>query len=191
MEQDIIKYIGNPEKTALVIWDVQKILVEHVFNKDEFLNNTKFLIAQAREHNIPVFFTKITLLPEKFESPARRLMMKQRTRNFQFTAEGLELAIEPEKEDIIILKNTASIFIGTNFEMMIRNIGIDTLIFTGIATEYGVESSARDAMNRGFYTIIAKDAVSSSNKEGHLRSLENMKQLVFVFSSKEISDMWK
>jgi nicotinamidase-related amidase len=190
MDKEIIKFIGNPSKTALIIWDVQKILVEHIFNKNEFLNNTNFLIEHARKHNIPIFFTKITPLPEKFESPVRRLMMKQRIRNFQFTPEGLELAIKPQENDIIIEKNTASIFIGTNFELMVRNAGIDTLIFTGIATEYGVESSTRDALNRGFYTIIARDAVSSSNKEAHFRSLENIQQLSFVLSSQEISDMW-
>jgi nicotinamidase-related amidase len=34
---------------------------------------------------------------------------------------------------------------------MLRNAGIVTIVFTGIATEFGVESRARDAFNRGFY----------------------------------------
>lgn len=61
-----------------------------------------------------------------------------------------ELTMSPEKDDIILNKNTASIFIGTNFEMMMGNAGIETLIFAGIATEIGVESSVRNAPNRGF-----------------------------------------
>ena len=52
------------------------------------------------------------------------------------------------KEEMVITKHTASIFIGTDFERMIRNAGITTIIFSGIATELGVESDARDALNR-------------------------------------------
>jgi len=44
---------------------------------------------------------------------------------------------------MVITKHTASIFIGTDFERMIRNAGITIIIFSGIATELGVESSTR------------------------------------------------
>jgi len=55
---------------------------------------------------------------------------------------------EEEEEEMVITKYTASIFIGTDFERMIRNAEITTVIFSGIATELGVESSARDALKR-------------------------------------------
>lgn len=58
----------------------------------------------------------------------------------------LPLAIHPRKEEAVITKHTTSIYIGTNFERLIRNAGKTTVIFTGIATELGVESSARDAL---------------------------------------------
>jgi len=190
MDMEIRKQIGDPSRTALIIWDVQRMLVNGIFNKEEFLRNTMSLVDQARKHRVPIFFTKITPLPERFESPVRRLLAKQRMRKFQLTAEGLELAIEPGEGDIVIHKNTASIFIGTNFEMMLRNAGIDTIVFTGIATEFGIESSGRDASNRGFYPLIAEDAVSSSDREAHERSLRNMQKLLFVFPSKEICEMW-
>ncbi|MEM0124505.1 MAG: isochorismatase family protein, partial [Candidatus Micrarchaeaceae archaeon] len=67
---------------------------------------------------------------------------------------------------------------------------IETLVFTGIATEIGVESSARDALNRGFYAVVAKDAVSSGDKEAHERSLANMQKLLLLASSKDIADIW-
>jgi len=43
--------------------------------------------------------------------------------------------IQPKHTDIVLEKPTASIFIGTNFEHMVRNHNVTTLIFTGIATE--------------------------------------------------------
>jgi nicotinamidase-related amidase len=94
-------------------------------------------------------------------------------------------ALHPEKGDIILEKPTASIFIGTNFEYMMRNRGIATLKFTGIATEIGIESSARDASNRGFYPVVS-DCVASMDKDAHERSLKKLDKIVMVKSSAEI-----
>ena len=94
--------------------------------------------------------------------------------------------IKPVDSDIVLEKSTASIFIGTNFEYLMRNRGITTLIFTGIATEFGIESSARDASNRGFYPVVVSDCVSSMDKEAHERSLKNMAKVVIVEKSADI-----
>ncbi len=103
---------------------------------------------------------------------------------------GLDFAIEPTQDDIVIPKNTASMFIGTNFEQLLRNAGITTIAITGIATEYGVESTARDAMNRGFVPVIITDAVSSFNQEGHNRSLENLKSMTILLKTEDIISKW-
>ena len=106
-------------------------------------------------------------------------------------ADGLELAIPPSGDDIVIPKNTASMFIGTNFEQLLRNARITTIVITGIATEFGVESTARDASNRGFFPVIITDAVSSYNQEAHYRSLENLKNLMILLKTEEIISIWK
>ena len=67
-----------------------------------------------------------------------------------------------------------------------RNRGITTLIFTGIATEFGIETSARDASCRGFYPVVVSDCVSSRDKEAHQRSLTNLEKLVIVKDSSAI-----
>ena len=95
-------------------------------------------------------------------------------------------SVKPQAIDLVLDKSAASIFIGTNFEYLMRNRGINTLIFTGIATEMGVESSARDAANRGFFPVVVSDCVSSSNKEAHERSLKNMERIVIVEKSEDI-----
>lgn len=73
-----------------------------------------------------------------------------------------------------------------HFEYMMRNRGITTLIFTRISTEFGIESSARDASNRGFYLVVVLDCVSSSDKEAHERSLRNLAKLIIVEKSRDI-----
>jgi nicotinamidase-related amidase len=70
------KEIVNPLKTALLVWDVQNRLVNNLFNNDIFLENTKKVVAKAREKGIPVIFLKSMPLPEKFESPTRKFLFK-------------------------------------------------------------------------------------------------------------------
>jgi nicotinamidase-related amidase len=182
-----LKDIIAPEHTALVVWDVQKMLVDRIYNKEEFTVNIDKLINKARERNMPVFFTKITPLPTRFESPARKYSYGKTGFNMsQIPKEMFDLVIDPRENEIVLSKNTASIFIGTNFELMARNSGIETIIIAGIATEIGVESTARDTANRGFYTIVCSDSSSSSDKDANDRSILNMRKMFDVLSTDEI-----
>ena len=177
----------SPTRTALIVWDVQEALVASIFNKEDFLRRTSQLIDRARMKGISIFYTKITPLPEKFESKARLIMWRGRGR---FEPGDIVKEVYPKEGDIVLNKNTASIFVGTNFEYMARNASFSSLVFTGIATEMGVESSARHASNLGFLPVIAKEAVSSSDKDAHLRSLANMGKLMPVLSNEEILSAW-
>jgi nicotinamidase-related amidase len=49
----------------------------------------------------------------------------------------------------------------------LRRRGIRTIVIGGIATNFGVESTARDAYERGYGQIFAEDAMSSVSAEGH------------------------
>jgi nicotinamidase-related amidase len=161
--------------------------VNNIYNKEEFLKNINKLIENARSKGMLIFFTKITPLPKEFESPARKYSSsKMKFKLSELPKEMFELAIEPKENEIVVNKNTASIFIGTNFELMCRNAGIETLIIAGIATEIGVESTARDAANRGFYVVVDSDASSSGDKEAHERSIQNMKKLFDVLPTEDI-----
>ncbi len=183
MDENVEKIIKNG-KLALIVWDVQEALVSRIFDKDEFLGNLQKLINKAREKGIPIFYTKITPLPEKFESPVRRLSGFGR-----FNPGDIVQEVYPEKEDIVLNKNTASIFTGTNFEIMTRNVGINTLLFTGIATEIGVETSARHAQTLSYFPVIIEDAVSSGDKDAHERSLKNMAKLMPVVKTGELLEI--
>ena len=168
------------EKSALIVWDVQEVLVSSIFNKDEFLSNLVKVIAKSRESGIPIFFSKITPLPEKYESPLRKAAGFS-----SFEPGDIVKEVYPQKTDVVLNKNTASIFIGTNFELMIRNSGINTLYFTGIATEMGVETSARHAQNLGFIPVIIQDAVSSRDREAHERSLKNLSKMLPIITTSD------
>jgi nicotinamidase-related amidase len=99
--------------------------------------------------------------------------------------------VQPAAGDIVLNKHTASIFIGTHFEYMMRNRSIETILFTGIATEIGVESSARDAGNRGFYNVVVSDCVSSASKEMHEMALKVLPRVCLVVPAAEIAACWQ
>jgi nicotinamidase-related amidase len=190
---NIIEEILDPSHTALVVWDVQHGTTKMIFNKEEFSRNLNSAVELARKLNIPIFFTPIQMLPKRFESPAIIYTLGKLgfDRLFeQFTAKDMDFTIKPKEDEMVINKHTASIFIDTGFERMLRNAGISAVVFTGIATEFGVESSARDAFNRGFYSVVVSDCVSSPYKEGHERSLENMRNLITIITSKELENVW-
>ena len=185
--------ILDPSHTALVLWDVLQAFEKIIFNKEEFSKNLNTIVELARKSNIPIFFTSVQTLSKRFESSANIYTVGKLgfDRLFEHFAPGdMDFAIKPKQEEIVINKHTASIFVDTGFERMLRNAGISTVVFTGIATEFGVESSARDAFNRGFYSVVVSDCVSSPDKNGHERSLENMKNLITIINSNELEIIW-
>jgi len=179
--EELRKYVKR-DNSVLVVWDVQEALVNSIFNRNEFLQKLSELISAARRYNVPIVYTKITPYPEKFQAPLFR--------GITFSPGDIVKEVYPQPGDVVLNKNTPSIFVGTNFELMLRNVGITTIVFTGISTEIGVETSARHARALGFLPVIAKEAVSSGDKEAHERSLANLQKLVLVLSNKEIIERW-
>ena len=196
-----LKEIIAPSHTALLVWDVQNLLVNGIFNKEAFLKDLKSLIEVARSKKIPIIYSKITPLPKDYESSFRTFMFMKRFKIKdpeklpRFLEPGtpeseISSDISPLDDDIVIEKNTASIFIGTNFEYLMRNRGINTILFTGISTEFGIASSARDSCNRGFYTVVVQDCVSSSNQKLHENTLEILNNICLVEPSQNIINEW-
>ncbi|AOV15959.1 hypothetical protein BJI67_01705 [Acidihalobacter aeolianus] len=82
--------------------------------------------------------------------------------------------VGPEDGDIVILKRQWGAFYGTDLDLQLRRRGIDTVILCGIATEIGVESTARDAYERGYRLVFAADAMNGRSVEGHENSLQRI-----------------
>ena len=196
-----LREIVDPEHTALVLWDCQNALVNNIFNREEYLANLKPLLAAARRREIPVIYTKITPLPAGYQSAwniyqgMKRFNVDDPKKIPVFMKPGspeaeISPALAPNEGEIILSKHTANIFFGTHFEQLMRFHGVQTILFTGIATEYGVEHSAREASIRGFYTIVVSDCVSSSDKTAHEMALKIMLRMCLVLPSKDIIKEW-
>lgn len=80
-------------------------------------------------------------------------------------------ALKPEANEMVIDKNTSSAFNSTGIEWMLRNMGIETLVVAGMATDMCVETTSRDAADRGFNVIIAEDASATFFPDHHRAAL--------------------
>lgn len=79
--------------------------------------------------------------------------------------------IKPDENDLVINKLSSGAFASSNIDAVLRNMNIETLFFTGCATELCVESTLREAVDRGYNGIIIEDACATFDQESHDASI--------------------
>lgn len=80
--------------------------------------------------------------------------------------------IDVQPADLQIRKRQWGAFYGTDLDLQLRRRGIRTIVLAGISTNVGVESTARDAYERGYNQIFVEDAMASPSAEAHANSLK-------------------
>jgi len=75
--------------------------------------------------------------------------------------------LTPTPSDVVITKRQWGAFYGTELDLQLRRRKIDTIVLCGIATDFGVESTARFAYEYGYQQIFAEDAMASRSDEQH------------------------
>jgi len=84
----------------------------------------------------------------------------------------------------------SSAFQDTEFELWLRSIGADTIIYTGVDTCICVENSIREGFNRGYDVILVKDAVASSWPDLHKATLMKVRgSFGLVLTTEQLIDM--
>ncbi len=73
----------------------------------------------------------------------------------------------PREGDVVITKKQWGAFYGTELDLQLRRRGIRTIVLCGIATNFGVESTARDAWERNYNLVFAEDAMSGLVEGAH------------------------
>ncbi len=80
-------------------------------------------------------------------------------------------ALAPAPGELVVDKNTSSAFNSTGFEWLLRNLEVETLVVAGMATDMCVETTARDAADRGFNVILVEDATATFFEHHHRAAL--------------------
>lgn len=91
----------------------------------------------------------------------------------------------PLPGEIVLDKTTSSVFLSTNADFLLRNMGVDTLIMTGVVTNNCVESSTRSAGDLGFRVLLVEDATAAWTQEGHDASIRHLDRNFAIVKSTE------
>src|ERR1019366_2617797 len=81
--------------------------------------------------------------------------------------------LSPSEDEILFPKTSSSVFISTNIDYVLRNLGTRYLIIAGCLTDQCVDSAVRDACDLGYLVMVPTDACVSLSAERHVWSLRN------------------
>jgi ureidoacrylate peracid hydrolase len=98
----------------------------------------------------------------------------------------------PEDSEYIIAKHRYSAFINTDLDLVLRSIGIKTIILTGIETNVCVESTARHGFMKDYYVVLLEDCVAAKGTAEHEATLFNIRNYFgAVTSSQKLIQAWQ
>lgn len=193
-----------PHQTAVVAIDIQNDFFspKGVFAAagrdmslaNQHLPNMVKLMTTAQANGIFTVFVRQLTLPEgKGDSPAWLRLKVRDGKSPDYTligSWGAEFCegIKPRASDPVVDKFRPDAFHRTNLDLILRSNGIQTVVLLGANTEGCVESTVRSCAHHDYYTVVAEDAVASSNVAYHDASLKLMRNRFLVGSTKEILD---
>ncbi|WP_296952054.1 isochorismatase family protein [uncultured Massilia sp.] len=156
-------------RTALVLIDLQNFnttrqLAPHP--ADRVVGNCVLLADEMRNRGGMVVFVRV-LLDELLPLPADNPMKKPGTPAPPPEALHFSPDAQVQAQDIVVTKRQWGAFYGTDLEQLLRRRHIKTIVLGGIATNFGVESTARAAFDQGFELVFAEDAMSSMEADAH------------------------
>jgi ureidoacrylate peracid hydrolase len=136
--------------------------------------------------------THFTLVPGKGGKPfisdhLRKLRPFLTKGDFAPNSFGQALIDDLQPADLSVEKVAFSAFYQSRLEYVLRQAGIETLIFSGIVTNGGVASTMRDAHVRGFHPVILSDGCAAFSKEAHEASIASLATIGEVATCAEIS----
>src|SRR5205085_6742587 len=79
--------------------------------------------------------------------------------------------IAPQGDEIVLHKTAGGVFSSTEIDYLLHNLGIETLIITGVVTNGCVETAVRDAADRSYKVILVPDACAAFSQELHDNAL--------------------
>jgi ureidoacrylate peracid hydrolase len=94
--------------------------------------------------------------------------------------------LEPLPNEIVIPKTSSSLFNSTNFEYVLRNLGVEYVMVMGIVTDQCVETAIRDGCDRGFMMTLVDDACATFAEQRHKEALVGFKGYCRVRTTDQI-----
>lgn len=172
------------EKGTLSFWNVWKHAREN-----GAVDNMKKVIAACRAKGIPVIWAKQYRLaggrdvfPGTFDGDLLSLIrtiipnaFMQDTWETEIYDDLLEAM---DERDIVLGKHGSCMFEGTNLDKLLKSLGTQALIVTGVLTDFCVEATVRSGCDRGLLAATVSDACATENQELHDKTLKRLERLI-------------
>jgi ureidoacrylate peracid hydrolase len=196
-------YGVDRSKTAMIAIDMQNAFIaptEHyaLVEGIEIVDNINRLSRACREAGIPVIWvvSKVRWMAEW--GLTNRIQPESCFSELDWDSErariypGLEVDAGKDHE---VVKRRYSAFISgaSNLERLLRTLGIDTLLVTGIATNVCVSATAMDAMMLDFKVMVVSDATAAFTNFLHQTALMNLRMIYadVVRTEEILEEIWK
>jgi nicotinamidase-related amidase len=200
---DTLDELVEPKHTALLMWDFAKNVVLNRYSSEDLVRNAARLLAAARERGVLILFSHqnnmrivgdtgaptVRMRMTRARKPVADIAREPEPRGFPAKPELVE-EIRPRENEIVFEKFIPNAFLGTSFEWWLRKYEIKTIILTGVNVATGINGTAREAISRGFYAVIACDCVGTNSPEDYDAAITYMEKLFDVFNSTEIINSW-
>jgi nicotinamidase-related amidase len=177
----------RPEGTVLLVVDMQYFDAhrdhglalrlepgegdEYFAQVDEILPRIRRLQDAARAHGLAVVHTHLC---SRAPGGADRCR-SHRLRDWRYAAGSQEAEFLPEVAPLpgepVVAKTTSGAFGSGDLEATLRALGAERLVVCGVDTRYCVETTVRDASDRGYEVVLAGDACASRTRELHAQGL--------------------
>ena len=175
---------GNP---ALVVIDIQAgtfidtsevRAIDHMPGYAERMAKARIAIDKARELDIPVIFIQEVHRPDLIDF-GRELDGSEDIHCVEGNP-NTEIAVEQmgfRPDDYLIKKRRYSAFFGTDFEILLRGLKVDTLLLCGGLTDVCVHYTFVDGHQSDYFCRVIEDCVAGSGEEAHEAALRAMEYL--------------
>ena len=169
----------EPAKTALVVIDLQRGIVappSAPHSSTEVVARAAQLAAALRNAGGTVVFVHVTPSADGKDGlkPITDAPVGAGGRTLPPDWAEIVPELAPQPSDVIITKRQWGAFYGTELDLQLRRRGVDTIVLCGISTSIGVESTARDAYERGYNQIFVEDAMAARDLEEHRHTVRSL-----------------
>jgi biuret amidohydrolase len=181
-----LEEVCDPQRVALLVYDMQVGILSQIKNGGAVRRQVLKVLTAARDAEVRVFFSRHLSLPKELMGmfQFRMAMTWQHVDSpeqvnpwFLRDSPGFQIVPElsPRPTEGIFDKLTMSAFEGTWLDFALRDCGINAFIIVGVATEIGIEPTARHAADLGYIPVIVTDACGAGSEEAAKRSIESLK----------------
>ena len=150
--------------------------MEYYFSRleSEAIPNVQRILEACRAAGIPPIHVRVMNLAgdsadTSWRYKAMGILVPPGSKDAEFVEE-----VAPLPGEVVLSKTTSNTFLSTNVDFLLRNMGIDTIIMTGVVTNNCVESTTRGAGDLGYKVLLVGDACAAWTQEGHDHCLKHL-----------------